>query len=351
MGRPRGSKNKPKESTPVVENQSPAPEVPEESSAPSAKPAYLDRSALLKEISDSNKERYAAESTEDDPPSESDQQDEHQYQENTEPEDTSEQIETAPVEPVETPPVQAKQKLIIDGIEKEFTHDEIIALAQKASAVDARLAEANRIREDAKREAATLRGAQPNAATRANDSNASQPSSTSVDVGKITKALISGTEEEIQQAVSEILSGGRQTATQPSINPMQIHGLVSETLAFERAKALLETPSDQGGFADIYTDPMLRTMFEKREAELRDGGDARSYQDLYKHICTELRTWRDDLVKKHSAPTGLEDRDKLKRATGIVRGGGGKVPAPVESAPKTLDEKLEGMRRTRGLNH
>lgn len=351
MARPKGSKNKPKE-VQAVQTTSEAPTTETastESETPiTARPAYLSRSALLKEVSDSNKERYAAENgqEEDQTPEQETEETENQEEQTSETE--PEAVEQSQVEA--TPP--QKRKLIIDGVEKELTDDEIIALAQKAGAVDSRLAEAERIRQDAKREAATLRGAQSPAATQSYDQPATRPpavSSSDADAAEITKTLMYGTEDQVRDAVAKLIGNGRSNQFQ-GMNPNQIQGLVAETLAFERAKALLDTPPEQGGFNDIYSDQMLRGLFERREAQLRDEGDKRPYQELYKSIGLEVRQWRDDLIKKNTPQTGLENRDQLKRSAGIVRGGGGKVIPPVESKPKTLDETLDGMRRARGLN-
>ena len=97
---------------------------------------------------------------------------------------------------------------------------------------------------------------------------------------------------------------------------------------------------------------MLKGMFQRREAEYRDvQKDTRPYAELYKAIGDEIRTWRDALIAQNTPKTGLEDRDSKKATTGVVRGAGGKVPtAPLETRPKTLEEKLESMRSRRGLN-
>lgn len=350
MGRPKGSKNKPKEVTTsevVTDVSQPATEntETEESSAP---PAYLKRSQLLKEINDSNKERYASEN--DEPEETVDVSEPEEEQEETE------ETPTPEVEVKQEEPSPPKRKLVIDGVEKEFTEEQIIALAQKSGAVDSRLAEANRILEDAKRRAATPLGAQHADAIRRNDPTAYQPSSTPEDVegelaSQITRAIVAGEEGDVHKAVQTLLRSGRHSATQTEVKPEQIHGLVAETIAFERAKSLLETPPEQGGYADIWSDPMLRGMFKRREDELRDSQDMRPYGELYKAIGDEIRQWRDGLIKQHTPKTGLENRDDLKRTTGIVRGGGGKIPTmPLETKPKTHEEILSGMRRGRGLN-
>lgn len=173
-------------------------------------------------------------------------------------------------------------------------------------------------------------------------------------VSNLTAAIVRGSEEEISKALKDTIGGGRlanQLTTQAQgLDPRQVQGLVIETIAFNQAKQLLDEPPERGGFSDIFADPVLKSQFERRESELRDAGDQRPYRELYTAIGTELRTWRDQFVAKHAPKSGLEDRDSLKRQAGVVRGAGSRLPSPQVVAPKSHEEKLEQMRRSRGLN-
>lgn len=343
MARPLGSKNKPKEDKPVTEAPVETKEaVADEPEKPTAEPAFKSRTNLLNEINSINKERAA---------------------EAEEAGEDIEQIDTAAIEKeekedsiVEPPkeekkePEAVKRKFIVDGKDVELTEEQIIERVQKSAAVDARLAEANKILEDAKRQAATRENPKPANPPSAQSSSQADVDDIQKDASDLAKVLIYGDEEKVSQAVAKILGNGRQQATQPQVDPRSIQTYVSETLAFERGKQLLETPPDQGGFADVWNDPVMKARFQQRENELRDSGDSRPYADLYKSIGTEIRQWRDELVKKFTPPTGLENRDELKRKTGVVRGAGGKLPAPMEAKPKTHDEILNSLRRGRGLN-
>lgn len=353
MGRPRGSKNKPKESGQIeapaevaTEVIAAEPAVAEEEHKPTAQPAYLQRSALLKEISDSNKERAALEETgEPEPTPEQDAQAATQAAAELEPESETAPVVTAPT----------KRKFIIDGAEKEFTDEEITAYVQKHATADQRLAEATRLLGDAKRNTAAI-PATPGPATPppARPSSEAGVEDEQTLIKNVTKAVMYGDEEQVTSAFAALLGKGRHAsmATQvQGLSPEQIQSYVVETLAFEKGKQLLETPPEQGGYADIITDPKLRGMFQAREDELRNANDRRPYAELYKAIGNEIRQWRDDLIKAHIPKTGLEDRDTAKRSAGVVRGAGGKLPAtPMESKPKSHDEILAGMRATRGLN-
>jgi hypothetical protein len=355
MARPQGSKNKPKEEAataapePVVEPEQVA-ETPkrEDEPRPTGSPHYQKRASILKEISDANKERYIAdgESSADKALLEPDETD-------SEEEDSGEEEPLAATteEPKDTPP---KRKFTIDGVEKEFTEEQIAEYVQKHATADARLAEATRLREDAKRTSAATPAPDPATQLPAATSSAADVGRDTEVIAEITKALMYGEEEKVSEAVAKLLGKGRQAdlATQTQgMTQQQIRGYIEETLAFERGKLILEDPPEKGGYADIMGDPTLRAMFYRREDELRDiQKDRRPYAELYRAIGNEIRTWRDALVEKHIPKTGLEDRNQRKSSTGVVRGAGGKTPAPIEGKPKSHEEKLASMRAARGLN-
>ena len=352
MARPKGSKNKPKEETKPESTQEAAPEEvvaqPEDTEKPAAEPAHKSRNALLNEINSINKERYAQEG-------DSDEEIEEPPVEDSEvPEESQEEEAPEVKEPEQEKPVIAKKKFIIDGQSVELTDEEIIERVQKSGAVDKRLEQATKLLEDAKK--ATLSPSNPAALP-----PASPPSKADAGlddkslIQEVTRAVIYGDEGQVTKAFEALLGRGRSTdaATQTkNMSPQEVQSYVVETLAFERGKQLLETPPEQGGYSDIWNDPMLKGMFQRREAELRDvQKDTRPYADLYKSIGDELRSWLKGIVEQNAPKTGLEDRDSKKATTGVVRGAGGKVPTtPLETRPKTLEEKIEGMRARRGLN-
>ena len=348
MSRPKGSKNKPKDSNVEVVQESAAAEINEEKKEddlpPAGTPHYKSRIALLNEINDSNKERSAAENGEDEHPDLPEE-----TEEENEEEEGKAEIKEAPKE--EPKPLVGKHKFIVDGKEIELTEDEIRERVQKSSAADSRLAEATRLLEDAKRTAATLKP-EPSNPPPVTASPVTDVGDDAKIIEKITQAVLYGDGEQVAEAFKPLLGRGRQapdlTTQTQGMTPQQVQGYVSETLAFERGKQLLETPVDQGGYADIWTDPMLKGMFQRRENELRDAKDNRPYVDLYKAVGDEIRQWRDKLIEQHTPKTGLEDREAAKRSTGVIRGAGGKVPTPAEIMPKTHEDKLNAMRQRRG---
>ena len=360
MGRPKGSKNKSTDTpAPAAAAESPSPvttEVTEEIISKPAQPAYLARAALLRDVNNHNKELQAEQDAEDlgeEQPAATDTT--STTGEETPPAETTGAETTAEAEV--KPEVQAKKKLIIDGEEKEFTEQEIIALAQKNGSADKRLAEATRLLEGARRTATN--GAVTDATHETGGTADQLPASQGVDqslLDEVSEAVVYGDKDMIAKAIGKLIGGGgRQQTTQSAVSPQEIQRYVSETIAFENAKKLLETPSEQGGFADVWADPVLRAEFGKRDDAIIDaakaeGRPAPAYAERYTKIATELRAWRDGLVKQFAPKTGLENRDQQKRSTGVVRGSGGVAPGPVVMPAKTHEEKLDAMRRSRGLN-
>lgn len=336
MGRPKGSKNKPKE----IETK---PEIPEGGEL--GEPAHKDRLAIIDEIAEMNREEdvetaeiVAQEETQETPETIE-----------TEEETPEETPEEAPAEETpEEPEIEAKKKYIIDGVEKEFTDEEITVIVQKHGTADQRLAEATQLLKDAK---ATQETFVPPTQPPAPPSSVADVVDEKELVKDVTQAIVYGDEEQIAKAFETLLGQGRAPdATPPQgMSEEQVQGYVTEMLAFEKGKRLLETPADNGGFADLWSDPMLRRMFQKREAELRDERDNRPYDELYTAIGTEIRSWRDDLLKQNTPKTGLEDREAAKRSTGVVRGAGGKPPVTPEAKPQTHEEVLNDLRVGRGL--
>lgn len=366
MGRPKGSKNKPKEVSAPETASTDVSKIGEEPRS-SAPPHYRSRLAAINEVNNSNKEKAAADGesqgeeidvSEEDEVNQSHQEDQDETSQDTELE-TAQEAETKQTEPV-------KRKFIVDGVEKEFSDDDITKIVQKHATADQRLAQATQILEDATRRAATLNEdarRSPQATGQYRDP-ATRPPASSADAGRdeetvaqLTKSLMYGDEQEVSKAITTLLGRGRQgvaneMATQTQgMTLEQIAAYVDEKLSFENAKKLLDTPKEQGGYADIYAEPVLREMFHQKDAALLEQGDKRPYVERFKSIGDELRAWTEGFVKKHIPATGLENRDAIKRTTGVVRGAGGKPPAvPLETKPKTHDEKISDYRRSRGLN-
>ncbi len=336
MGRPKGSKNKPKEIKEEIKEDI------KEEEGELGEPHHQKRAAAIEEIAAQNREnREEPELVVDGDEIVAAPEEEIEVEEKTE---TSE-IETEEKE--EIPEEPEKRKFIVDGVEKEYTDVEITAMVQKHGTADARLEEATNLLKDAQ---ATQTVTPPTPEPPVSTSSEADVKESDTLAKDLTNAIVYGDEEQVAKAVEELLGKGREdTATQTQgMSPEQVQGYVDETIAFNEGKRLLDTPPDKGGYSDLWSDPVLKGEFQRRENVLRDANDPRSYVELYSHIGDEVRAWRDNLIKEHTPKTGLEDRDTAKRETGVVRGAGAKPTAPMESKPETHEEKLAKMQAARG---
>ena len=237
-----------------------------------------------------------------------------------------------------------KRKFTIDGKEQELTDDEITAIVQKSGAVDSRLKEATELLRDAKQTTSPT----PPPEAQPPDSSSSESDAggdREAVVKELTDAFVYGNEEQVAKAIGKLLGEGRASAdvsTQiQAMTPEQVQGYVVETIAFNEGKRLLDLPPDKGGYSDLWSDPTLQAEFKRRENELRDANDPRSYVELYNEIGNDIRKWRDDLIKQHTPKTGLENRTEAKRQTGVVRGAGSTKTPPTESKSLSDQEKHE----------
>lgn len=331
MGRPKGSKNKPKE--PVVET--------EVVSGEAGEPHHVSRASLIEEIAAQNNEQRDEEMGEEVYADEEEggfvtKTDYEAKKEAKEPEEEIEDEIEAKEEVKEEIKEEARKKYIIDGEEIEFTEAEVAAIVQKHKAADKRLEEATQLLKDAK-------------ATRIPEPSTPPPEAPSstedAELEKeLTNAIVYGDEEQVAKAVKTLLGEGRRkefaTQTQ-NMSPEQIQGYVVETIAFQNGARLLETSPEEGGFSDIWSDPVLKAEFQRREDVKRDNGDNRPYVELYKEIGNEIREWQDNLIKSHLPKSGLEDRQDAKRKAGVVRGAGANTSNPTESRPLSARERHE----------
>lgn len=350
--------------TPVAEVT--AEETPTE---PPARPAYTSRASMIREIAERNRDSRDDQIREDGgdvvdtrgpAPAALPGEDEDSAAQRRDDDAPPAEEAAVPEETVEAPPAEtpvSKKRFTIDGKEVELTDEQITAYVQKGATADHRLAEATRILDGAKRvtPAATKESAPGSQPSAPSPDAALSPSDQ--DVKELARTLLYGKEEEVVGALTKVIGGGRQAspemaqrmATQTlGMTAEQITAHVGQAIAWENAKALFDRSPEQGGYSDIWSDPVLKNEFIRREDDLRDTGDERPYTVVHAEIAKGIREWRDGVVKKHSTKTGLEDRDNLKRGTGVVRGAGGTPPPPQVSQPKTHEEKLEGMRRARG---
>lgn len=256
-------------------------------------------------------------------------------------------------------PAQVKRKYVIDGQTVEYTDAEIAELVTTGRQ---QLAEATRKLSAAPATPAPVvpTPSQPAAPSAADAEAGNRRKET---IATLTKTLMYGNEEDVASALEKILPNGGDAARAVSdqtrgmsVEQVQAYvgNYIDQRTAFLDAKAMLERPADQGGYGDIWSEPMFQRMFFDRENELRKAGDNRPYKELYTAIGNEIREFvtkiRGGAAPATTIPPALPNRETRKAsAPAVLRGGTGTVPiTPTESKPKTREEVLDGIRSRRG---
>ncbi len=237
-------------------------------------------------------------------------------------------------EPEPAAPVVVKHKVKVNGVDREFTTDELIARASKVEAADAYLQEAARIRREAELSAQPKPLSPQDAAKAALDEER-----------EIVRAIQMGEEPEALAAIRKL------RAPVPSgMTPDEQARFIRDTLAFEKA-------ADRFGseYADVMGDDRLRQMAIARDRELINEGDKRPYWERLEAVGKEIRGWKDGLVKK-SAPAATADTTntaKVERkaaAPKVPRSSGAKAPAPVDDDDKqeSASDVIANIAKARG---
>jgi hypothetical protein len=257
----------------------------------------------------------------------------------------------------------------VDGKEVKYSKQELLEeglrAKQKESAADARLEQATRLLKEAEQRAAQLGQFQspPSGQDAGQQQDKQLPGGPDAEVNfeDLAEAISYGSEDEKAQALKTLAEYGRAQGA-PQVNPDQIVALVEEKTAFNQAVEMINSDPEQGGFNDIMSDPYLKNMFYMKEREANEkarleGGDDRSYKQLYMDIGNEIREWRDSMMGKKPTPTnteGFDDIEKRKKdmPTPIKGGGQRAVNEGGRDKPKTEEQKrreaIEGIRKARG---
>lgn len=277
------------------------------------------RLALLNAINDRNDEVNADDlanvnddgTTEPFVPEKSGPEDEEDEPKEEEPEEE----ETEPEPQIKEPPTQ-KFKIKVNGKELELTQEELIARAQKVESADEYLAEAKKAR---KPEPEAPKGPTAEELQRQQDEE---------DLA-LVRAIQMGTESEAAAAIRKIRE---QVSTRPSVTADDMSRAIDERLAFNEALT-----SFRKDYSDIAEDPLLYQLANRRDVELLNAGDERSYSERYKQIGNELRAWKDGLASKKEPvkEPSLEAKNEKKKTAP-------KVPSAANKRVEMSKDEDEG---------
>jgi len=193
-----------------------------------------------------------------------------------------------------------RYKIRVDGEDRELTEPELIARAQKAEAVDKRLAEAAAARKQAEEERQKAAKEREEAeAMLADARRQAQPVDPALEAARTLKGM---SDEEAAAALSNLV---------PIQQAQAMEHRIADTLEIRSAA---EWAKEQ--FPDIWADPMAAELFLARDARLVAQKDPRTYRQRYADLATEIRTWRG------TGTNAMQERVERKRF----------LPSPIQSA-------------------
>jgi hypothetical protein len=256
----------------------------------------------------------------------------------------------APAAPAGVDP-EAEYEIEIEGRPTKVKGSQIIDAGrrtlQKETAADYRLQLATEALEQARRQAAVPAG--PVAPAEPAPLNDLQ----------LAELVQFGSKEQAAAAIAEIRRRDSSAVTTEGLQQFmsaQLPKLVDRQLEFREATRFV-----QDEYGDLLGDPYLKQMFFWKEDQMRKAGDTRGYIDLYKDIGEGLRKHFNRAKAPGSSPVAptsnaapaAPTRDQRlaakaaapaapKLASARLDGGAG-LPKP-----KTREEIIEGMRRSRG---
>ncbi len=243
----------------------------------------------------------------------------------------------------------------VDGQEQKVPKSKIYEAGkralQKESAADQRLEEATRLFKEAQTLHAKLNTTE--------SPGTASPEKKALNWDDLAEKLQYGNKTDAAEAIQTIVEAtGRsheQVATQTqNLSPEQVDQYVSkavvERMAFQTAMDRFQQPPDQGGYADLWSEPVLRNLVIQKEAELREKGDTRPYWEVFQEAGNSIREW----TKKLAGPTQTGGADfnqkrEQKRTITVVEGAGAKATSQKEAPkPETPQDVINRMRQARG---
>lgn len=235
--------------------------------------------------------------------------------------------------------------LKINGEEKQYTEEQVLAIAQKQEAADARLQEASRrIREIEQREAEleARASSQPSAQDVGNQESSEELKKMS---REYHEALLDGDDERADELLIQIQNAGRQQPTQ-TIDPDQLANEVyqkSEQLkAAKERQAQVEAAQNffKEEYGDIAGNPNLYNLADQITARLMQENPSLSPM--------ELVTAAGDEVRETIGSNKVSRTERKRKAAGGMRGSNARRAGKPQPKAKTRADVLNDMRAGRG---
>jgi hypothetical protein len=224
-------------------------------------------------------------------------------------------------EPKAEPKVEEprKLKLKVGGKEIELTEQEVIERAQKVEQADEYLRTASE--------------AVKNASRLALPPKVDEPVKVEEDDLQLARRLQMGSEEEAAQAIRTL------RARSPGVTPDVVAKVVDERLSFQRAAEWFN-----GEYKDLLSDPLLKELIYKRDADLAQAEPNLGYSERLKRVGDEIRAWKEKV-----APPVKTDKEARKAQVAPVPAAAGRQAGPEdEEADDSPESIIAKMAKARG---
>jgi hypothetical protein len=234
-------------------------------------------------------------------------------------EEPAEQAEEAKPEPT-------TYRLKINGVERDYKIEEVLAAAQKVESADEHLRNAKAIAERLEQVSKQTEPSQPRGDV--------PPQEVEPDDLALARALQMGTEEEAAKVIRKLRS------PTPSVKPDEIVQQAVSRVEFQNAFNWF-----QSEYQDIFADENLRQLAFARDEALLKQGDNRPYRERFKAVGDELRAWRG--IKPSQT---FEEKAAKKSATVVnIKTASAKTAAPADDdADESVSDVIAKMARARG---
>lgn len=261
-------------------------------------------------------------------------------------------------------PDQDLVTILVDGEEQQVPRSRVleqgVRTLQKEAAADKRLAEATKIYQRAElleaQQAQRLQQAEDQLRQVAERQNQGAPLSPQQDADVKQKArelatqLLDGDEEQVTDALAEVLSKGRQEPTQ-QINPNQIADQAVQAMQQKLDyRDAMSTLKDE--FPKLFEDQILFNMADNISKEFAQEEPGISLKDLILKSGRYVKSWYDEQTGGLQQPTKPEegvDKTSRKRTVKNIPTASARLPVDAPKRPPTPSEIVANMRSSRGL--
>lgn len=233
----------------------------------------------------------------------------------------------------------ADYEIQVDGALVTIKGSKILSQVQKDSAADYRLQLATQTLEAARRQAEAIAKPIPQGTAAAPAAPAVTPESTLSDE-KLAEMLQFGGQEQAAKAIAELRKRSAPAVTLEDVKRLlaeETPRITSHEMAFQEATRFAKTE-----YADLLADPYLARLFYTEEDRLRQAGNIKPYDELYREIGDGLRKHFNRPKPTGATPPAASPTRQAAAAPvpTVAQRQAAKAAAP--AAPRLASARLEG---------